>query len=156
LDDRDALEISIDFVQEAPQAGQRRNYIKLDIVETDNQGDQHFFFIRDRSKGFYWFFNFVMKLEFNPKIVADGRNTIYLLDEPGSYLHAFAQRKLCRKLKQLSEKNCVIYCTHSHYLLDPETIPFGSITIADKDGNGNATLTPIASYRGPVTENRSA
>ncbi len=133
-----------------------RNYIRLNVVETDSAGDEHFFFISDRSKGFYWFFNFVMKLEFNPKFVTDTEHTIYLLDEPGSYLHAFAQQKLCHKLRQLSDRHRVIYCTHSHYLLDPETIPINSIVVADKDGNGAVSLVPITSYKGAASEKRSA
>lgn len=179
LDDRDALKIQIEFAREAPlipKAGttQRavaqpgaastsppepalRNYLKLEVVETDENGDEHFFFISDRSKGFYWFFNFVMKLEFNPKLALDLDHSIYLLDEPGSYLHAYAQRKLCTKLRQISEKNQVIYCTHSHYLLDPEIIPVTSIAVADKDGTGNVTLARVVDFRGePETINRSA
>ena len=158
LDERDALKISIGFDQRTtapaqvatdPTLGSKalapgtaasaqvsanviKSYIKLDVVETV-AGFDHFFFISDRSKGFYWFFNFVMKLEFNPKVVTGGpevigeAQAIYLLDEPGSYLHAFAQRKLCQKLRQISETNWVAYCTHSHYLLDPEVIPVNSI-----------------------------
>lgn len=179
LDDRDALKINIEFAQETllqpragtvqsaavqPDAGSTpqpgpavRNYLKLEVVETDENGDEHFFFISDRSKGFYWFFNFVMKLEFNPKLALDIDHSIYLLDEPGSYLHAYAQRKLCTKLRQISEKNQVIYCTHSHYLLDPEIIPVTSITVADKDGAGNVTLARVVDFRGgPETINRSA
>ncbi len=58
LDDRDALEISVDMLSESkPNAA--NHYLKLDIVERDANGDAHYFFISDRSKGFYWFFNFV-------------------------------------------------------------------------------------------------
>jgi hypothetical protein len=86
LDDRDALKISIDYyceqtfltapsqiegpAQTKPQPAANptiqplqatvkrviRNYIRLNVVETDSAGDDHFFFISDRSKGFYWFF----------------------------------------------------------------------------------------------------
>lgn len=160
LDNRDALKISIDFEQEGSEPV--KNYIRLDVVEKDINGDEHFFFISDRSKGFYWFFNFVMKLEFNPKLVADlvpsvgEADAIYLLDEPGSYLHAFAQRKLCQKLRQISEKSWVAYCTHSHYLLDPEVIPVNRIKVAVKDGSGNVDLIPIMSYHGSTSETRSA
>lgn len=143
----------------SPQAEVRKsihNFLKLDVVETDSNGDEHFFFISDRSKGFYWFFNFVMKLEFNPKFVAGNEETIYHLDEPGSYLHAFAQRKLCQKLRRLSDKNRVIYCTHSHYLLDPDTIPVSSIAIADKDGNGTVSLIPLTDYKSPISQKHSA
>jgi hypothetical protein len=132
-----------------------RNFVKLDIVETDSSGDEHFFFISDRSKGFYWFFNFVMKLEFNPKVVS-GAPSVYLLDEPGSYLHAFAQRKLCQKLRDLSTKSWVAYCTHSHYLLDPEVIPVNSVTVAEKDGSGAISLVPLTSYKNSISEKRSA
>ena len=157
LDDTDALQISLDFVSDGPAGPQQKHFIKIDIVETDCKGNEHFFFISDRSKGFYWFFNFVMKLEFNPKVISsDGSGTIYLLDEPGSYLHAFAQRKLCQKLRRLSEKSRVLYCTHSHYLLDPESIPINSILVAVKDGTGNVGLVPISEYRGGGAERRSA
>src|SRR5260370_16039238 len=123
LDDTDALQISLEFEHNA-----EGNFIKLDIVERDANGDDHYFFVRDRSKGFFWFFNFVMKLEFNPKVVDESDNTIYLLDEPGSFLHASAQSKLCSKLKQLSKKNKEIYRTHSHYLFSPQVIPLPNIT----------------------------
>lgn len=157
LDDRDALEISVDFLVESSPNNQKRFYLKLDVVETDASGDKHFFFISDRSKGFFWFFNFVMKLEFNPKVLADDdKNTIYLLDEPGSYLHASAQSKLCKKLRSLSDRNRVIYCTHSHYLLDPEIIPLSAIRVADKDPNGNINLIPIFEHKGSILDRRSA
>jgi ABC-type cobalamin/Fe3+-siderophores transport system ATPase subunit len=157
LDDREALEISIDMQKETLANNLESHHLKLNIVERDTNGDDHYFFISDRSKGFFWFFNFVMKLEFNPKVLsADDRNTIYLLDEPGSYLHAFGQSKLCTKLRSLSESNRVIYCTHSHYLLNPEVIPLSSIHVADKDGNGNVTLVSIHEYKGNILERRSA
>ena len=157
LDDREALEISIDLQKEVLANNVESHHLTLNVVEHDTSGDEHYFYISDRSKGFFWFFNFVMKLEFNAKIIsADDRNTIYLLDEPGSYLHAFAQSKLCNKLRSLSESNRVIYCTHSHYLLNPEIIPLSSIHVADKDGNGNVTLVSIHGYKGNILERRSA
>ncbi len=162
LDDREALEISIDMQKETLKgAGTvstvENHYLKLNVVERDANGDDHYFFISDRSKGFFWFFNFVMKLEFNLKVLsAQDLSTIYLLDEPGSYLHAFAQSKLCNKLRSLSEKNRVVYCTHSHYLLNPEVIPLSSIHVSDKDGNGNITLVSIHEHRGNIFERRSA
>jgi len=156
LEDINALNISIDF-NDREVSDAKRFFLKLDVVETDSKGDQHFFFIRNRSKGFFWFFNFVMKLEFNPKLAGSASyNAIYLLDEPGSYLHASAQQKLCKKLRALSNDNRVIYCTHSHYLLDPEVIPINRINIADKDNDGSITLCPITSYTGDVLQKRGA
>lgn len=152
LDRAEPLQISLEFHQEAS-----RDYLRLDVIEKDSAGNEHFFFINDRSKGFFWFFNFVMKLEFNPKIFQFHQtNAIYLLDEPGSYLHASAQSKLCEKLRQLAQKNAVIYCTHSHYLLNPEVIPLSSIRVAEKGGNGDVQLVSIHDHTGNILEKRSA
>lgn len=157
LDDSDALNISLEYAEESVVDSNNRSYIKLDIVEKDSLGNDHYFYIRNRSKGFFWFFNFVMKLEFNPKETGNAEyRSIFLLDEPGSYLHAFAQSKLCKKLKSLSEKNKVIYCTHSHYLLDPETIPVNLVRISNKNTNGNISLSSIHEYHGNITERRTA
>lgn len=156
LDDCDALNISIDY-DEKVSDDTKRCFVKLEVVEKDSNDDEHFFFISDRSKGFFWFFNFVMKLEFNPKVAgSSGYDAIYLLDEPGSYLHASAQSKLCKKLKELSSKNKVIYCTHSHYLLNPDVIPINGIRIAEKDGKGNIDLISIHEYKGNINEKITA
>jgi len=156
LDDSNALEISIEY-EEEEHGDSVRSYLKFDIVETDASGDKHYFFVRDRSKGFYWFFNFVMKLEFNPKVVeTDGVEALYVLDEPGSYLHYLAQERLCIKLRQLSQNNHVIYCTHSHHLLNPEVIPLNLVRIAEKDGHGRISLVSIYEHQGTITDNRAA
>lgn len=156
LEDSDRLQISIGFEQEGSGPG-TKSFITLSIRERDSRGESFFFYIRDRSKGFFWFFNFVMKLEFNPKVLeGQEEGTIYLLDEPGSYLHASAQSRLCRKLKQLSGVNRVLYCTHSHYLLDPEVIPLSRIGVAEKNDAGCVQLTPIHDHRGSIADRRSA
>lgn len=156
LDDRNALQILVQYTSDDEVEG-GLGWIKLDIAETDAKGDEHYFYLRDRSKGFYWFFNFVMKLEFNPKVI-EGTNigAVYLLDEPGSYLHSTAQRKLCRKLKSLSDGNAVVYCTHSHYLLDPMVIPLSSIRIADKDDMGSVNLTSLYEHSAGLSDRKSA
>lgn len=133
-----------------------RQYLKILVKETV-AGKDRFFGIRDRSKGFYWFFNFVMKLEFNPKVRSlEDKDTIYLLDEPGSYLHSSAQSKLCEKLSYLSNNNVVIYCTHSHYLLDPSQIPLSSVKVAQKSSNGSIGLVPLLEYKESSKEKRLA
>lgn len=117
-----------------------------------------FFPINSRSKGFQWFFNYMIKLKFNPNYSGDVlENALFLLDEPGSYLHSSAQIELLKELKKVSDKNQVIFCTHSQFLLDPKTIELGSIRIAEKTGseiksfnygdyktkNDKGALTPI-------------
>lgn len=131
---------------------------KLNLFIKENiAGNDRYFGIQDRSKGFYWFFNFVMKLEFNPKVRSmDDKDTIYLLDEPGSYLHSSAQAKLCEKLASLSKHNVVIYCTHSHYLLDPDKIPLSYIKIAQKSGDGSVKLVSLPEYKDDQKDKRLA
>lgn len=107
--------------------------LKVQIVE--KKGDkERFFKIEERSKGFLWFFNFVMKIKYNPKATGSSNDIIYLLDEPGSYLHSVAQEKLCRMIRNISSKDGkVIYCTHTHHLLDPKYIPTKCIYLVQKD-----------------------
>lgn len=156
LDDKDALKIELEFDQRIDN-NNTKCYLKLSVIEKDEDGLSHYFYIKDRSKGFYWFFNFVMKTEFNPKVVQESNyDTIYLLDEPGSYLHATAQAKLCKKLNSLSNENKVIYCTHSHYLLNPEIIPINSIRITEKNGDGSVKLNTIHEYNGLINKGRNA
>jgi len=168
LENKDALEIDIDFVIKKVKITVNttvkqpdgtniikpieqevdKHILKFDIIERDSNGNEHFFYVKNRSKGFFWFFNFVMKLEFNPDKSGDQDNALYLLDEPGSYLHPYAQTKLCKKLKELSKDNVVIYCTHSHYLLNPETIPLNQIQIVGKNNSGDISLKAYYQVRG--------
>lgn len=98
-----------------------------------------------------------MKLEFNPKVVNNTDGAIYLLDEPGSYLHASAQTKLCKKLQSLSDTNKVLYCTHSHYLLDPEVIPINTIRVASKNpDNFKIEIYSIHDYKDDTRTKKSA
>jgi predicted ATP-dependent endonuclease of OLD family len=122
---------------------------KLEISIVEKTGNkERFFNVADRSKGFLWFFNFVMKLEFNAKIIGNTKDTIFLLDEPGSYLHSTAQEKLCKKIKDISEKEGnVIYCTHSHHLLNPDIIRLNQIYIVEKKNDKNITATPVTKMK---------
>lgn len=125
------------------------------VKDKKNQGKKRSFPITDRSKGFQWFFNFAIKLKYNHKYVENPKNAIYLLDEPGSYLHSSAQSELLKSLKGISIDNKVIYCTHSQYLLSPETITLNSIRIADRDNkNGVISLIKFGEY--DKTKNQGA
>ena len=88
----------------------------------------------------------MVKLKFNPNYKGKLENSIFLLDEPGSYLHSSAQSELLKELQSVSNKNTIIYCTHSQYLLNPEIIKLGSIRIAEKK-NSNITLQNFGSYK---------
>lgn len=112
-----------------------KHTFKFKVVDSENSGRGRHFNVSERSKGFQWFFNFIMKLKFNPKYTIHPENAIYLLDEPGSYLHASAQTELLKKLCSIGENNTILYCTHSQYLLDPDIINIAGIKIVTKENS---------------------
>lgn len=115
--------------------------LEFKLIEQVNNQDDRYFDIRQRSKGFYWFFNFVMRTEFNPKgSFGNKKGAIFLFDEPGAYLHVSMQNSLCEKLKFLSQDNVVIYCTHSPELIDYENIDKTWVCYRDMFNNGNILL----------------
>ncbi len=125
---------------------QKEKILRVYIVEELN-GESRDFFINDRSKGFIWYYNFIMKIRFNPKKVDDEASTIFLLDEPGSYLHETAQDDLCKKLKEISNTGgCVVYCTHSPRLLSPEHIALSSIMVVERK-KFEITATPLPVFK---------
>lgn len=75
-----------------------------------------------RSKGFLWFLSFYLKLAAAQKKYP-GRKRILLIDEPGSYLHARAQKDVLHLFEdRIAEKNQIIYSTHSPYLIPPDRL----------------------------------
>lgn len=135
------------------------NSIKLKVVEKVNDNEKRSFDIAERSKGFVWFFNYVIKSEFNPKAdLSQSTGVMFLLDEPGAYLHVSMQEKLCEKLSELSKKSTVIYCTHSHNLLKPEYIESANIHVCHKEKSGNILMQNISDYaiNNKVSKNRKA
>lgn len=76
--------------------------------------------LRNRSKGFNWFFSFLVWFK---KIQEDNSNNyILLLDEPGLNLHASAQDNLLRFLKDLSVDYQIIYTTHSPFMIESDNL----------------------------------
>jgi predicted ATPase len=72
--------------------------------------------IGTRSRGFIWFFSFLAWFFQQQK---SGKPMILLMDEPGVFLHASAQRDLLRFIeKELNGQHQVIYTTHSSFMID--------------------------------------
>ena len=71
--------------------------------------------LNERSRGLQWFFAFYVNFAAD----TDGgpaENAILLLDEPGLYLHAVAQRDLLNHFAK-DFKNQIIYTTHSPFMV---------------------------------------
>jgi AAA ATPase domain len=75
-----------------------------------------------RSKGFLWFLSFYLKLAAVKKKYPE-RKRLLLIDEPGSYLHARAQRDVLHLFEdRIVPSDQVIYSTHSPYLIPPDRL----------------------------------
>lgn len=136
-DDSDKLELVIT---------NEGNVFRFKVKDKSHNDRTRTFDISERSKGFQWFFNYMIKLKFNPNYKGKLENSIFLLDEPGSYLHSSAQTELLNELHSVSKKNTIIYCTHSQFLLNPEVIKLGSVKIAEKKGS-QITLQNFGNFK---------
>lgn len=72
--------------------------------------------LRNRSRGFVWFFSFLAWYE---DVKRRGENVILLLDEPGLSLHGRAQADLLRYFDVELSGHQLLYTTHSPFMIDP-------------------------------------
>lgn len=96
--------------------------------------------LSERSQGFRWFFNFSARKCF---AAVHEERFVYLIDEPGSFLHNGAQEVLLDALIDLAKLHPVIYSTHTEFLLDPEKININDIKIVQKEDHA-IKLIPMA------------
>ncbi len=88
---------------------------------------------RKRSKGFVWFFSFLVA--FSEHKARDGK-IVLLLDEPGLNLGAIAQRDLMRYFEQeLAPHHQILYTTHSPFMIDPRQLETVR-TVEDEESQG--------------------
>lgn len=89
--------------------------------------------LNERSRGFKWFFSFYITFAAD---TAGGpaEDAILLLDEPGLYLHAMAQRNLLDLFKN-DFGNQILYTTHSPFMIPTEDIAsVRTVNIAQEEG----------------------
>ena len=88
----------------------------------------------ERSKGFVWFFSFLSY--FSHLEETEKSDLVILLDEPGTALHAMAQKDFLRFMdERLAEQCQVIYTTHSPFMVDLNKLQRVR-TVQDMDGRG--------------------
>lgn len=116
-----------DLFKEKTKKSEKLNFKEIRLIATPSTDRLNFSFkvkndsgkefqINERSKGFKWFFAFLIFTEFRKN---RSRNILFLLDEPASNLHSSAQQKILEAIEQLSNGSTVIYSTHSHHLINP-------------------------------------
>jgi hypothetical protein len=86
-----------------------------------------------RSKGFLWFLSFFLRLAAVQTRERD-RQYFILVDEPGSYLHAKAQRDVLHLLEnRLAPTQQIVYSTHSVYLLPSDRLHRVRVVLKKKE-----------------------
>lgn len=87
----------------------------------------------ERSRGFKWFFSFYMTFAADTA-GGSAEDAILLLDEPGLFLHAMAQRNLLNLFKH-DFSNQIVYTTHSPFMIPTEDIASArTVNIAPEEG----------------------
>jgi len=99
----------------------------------------------ERSRGFKWFFSFYVTFTADTE-GGPADDAILLLDEPGLYLHATAQRDLLDHLAK-NFKNQVIYTTHSPFMIQVSDIPSIRTVNIDPEAGTTVTNDPTGDYR---------
>jgi hypothetical protein len=111
-----------------------------------------------RSRGFIWFFSFLVWFDSVQEQIGSDRDIILLLDEPGLALHALAQADFLRYIDDLSEKHQVLYTTHSPFMVhsgrlhqvrmveDKEKI--GTVISDNLSGSDPRTIFPLQAALG--------
>jgi len=96
------------------------------LIEWDNEKlmfwieeDGHYYEPEIRSQGRRWHLAFYIKVSARAK---EDINNVILIDEPGLYLHANAQRDILKNLESAGENSQVIFSTHSPYLIEPDKL----------------------------------
>lgn len=90
--------------------------------------------LSERSNGLKWYLETFIDARAND---IQGRNIVYLFDEPGISLHVNAQKELLQLFQHLAEKgNQVVYTTHSPYMLDLKTNGVHRIRAVVKNAEG--------------------
>jgi hypothetical protein len=118
--------------------GDTKKSISIKIIEKFPDYPEVTMNLSERSLGFRWFFNFSTRKCFAG---VHEEKFLYLIDEPGSYLHNSAQTVLLDALIGLAEKHPVVYSTHSEFLLDPEKININRTKVVQKEDHAVRLLS---------------
>lgn len=122
-------------------------------IGVQEEGSTVLFKAEQRSKGFQWFCSFFLRLRAESAV-----SVIILIDEPGLYLHARAQKDVLRVLEKIAQDSQVVFSTHSPYLIDASRLDrirlvtkgSGGTTVQNKlhSASDSDSLTPITTAIG--------
>lgn len=97
-----------------------------------------------RSRGFIWFFSFLVWFDGIREQLGTEAPLVLLLDEPGLSLHALAQADLLRYMDVLAEEHQVIYTTHSPFMVRSDRL-YQVRTVEDRREAGTKITDNVSS-----------
>ena len=111
----------------------------------------------ERSKGFVWFFSFLVYFS-EIEEIRNG-DMVLLLDEPGLNLHAMAQYDFLRFIdERLAPRHQVVYTTHSPFMINLDKLTsvrtvedmdnYGTVVTDDVLQNSSETVFPLQTALG--------
>jgi predicted ATP-dependent endonuclease of OLD family len=111
-----------------------------------------------RSKGFIWFFSFMVWFSAVESRAGTDKDLILLLDEPGLNLHALAQSDFLSYIDTLSESRQIIYTTHSPFMVESDHLDKvrvvedrpkeGTKVTGELEGSSDESLFPLQAALG--------
>ena len=110
-----SLRVEFDIEQKKKTVGNNTEINPILQIRVYNQKYMMSLPLASRSKGFNWFFSFIVWFS---KIQEDKySNYILLLDEPGLNLHGKAQEDLLNFIEDLAKDYQILYTTHSPFMV---------------------------------------
>ncbi len=111
-----------------------------------------------RSKGFIWFFSFLVWFDSVREGSGAKSDLILLLDEPGLSLHALAQADFLRYIDHLAVKHQILYTTHSPFMVHSDRLhqvravedraSVGTVISDNVSGSDPKTIFPLQAALG--------
>ena len=126
------IQFDIDKIEKTDSSNNRRIVDHVLDIRVENLRSMVSLPLANRSKGFNWFFSFLVWFE----KIQENKDSPYilLLDEPGLNLHAMAQRDLLRFIEDLSSEYQIIYTTHSPFMIESDKLQRVRTVLEKQDG----------------------
>ena len=95
-----------------------------------------------RSKGQQWYLSFFVRIVAR---ISEDKPNVILIDEPGLFLHAKAQKDMLKVLNNNTSDYPIIFSTHSPYLITEDNIE--NVRLVEKAKSKTSILGKIHAHR---------
>jgi predicted ATP-dependent endonuclease of OLD family len=151
------LDVEFDLKSDAKDVAPYNNGVNL-YIRIKNRRHGVTVPFDQRSKGFIWFFSFLVWFDAVQSRAATKEALILLLDEPGLNLHALAQADFLAYIRELSQQHQIVYTTHSPFMVESarledvrvveDRIKDGTKITGDLAGSSDESVFPLQAALG--------